>query len=80
MFMKEYFSKVVDGYKGLTRIKSLRKVPSPHLDNRSLCDEDWQVRGVLADDAATILMQVFHGARISRWELIQATSDLQGMH
>ena len=60
----------------LIKTNTLKFCNTPFLDMKAFTDADWKVKGDLSDEAASILMALFYGCRIARWELLFATSLL----
>ena len=74
--MIEYLNGAVQRYKEVSGVTSFKKVLSPHIDERSLNDLDFEIKGELEDNACSVIMGIFYGARLGRWDLMQPTTDL----
>ena len=54
----------------------LKKASTPYLPEGSLVDNDFTVRGEMAQDASKVLMKILWSARLARPDLMKGISDL----
>ena len=59
--MHDYMLHVCKGYMELAGITKLKFVNAHFLDLKSFLDKDWEVKGKLEEDAASISMVLFYG-------------------
>ena len=67
-----FFRQCVEVYCELANLdpKSLKKVATPGVDDHQLKPEDFETEGLLARDAAKVIMNALYGARLVRFELL----------
>ena len=76
MHMGDYAKQAVELYLSLPGSKALKPADSPFVADGTLVQEDWEVRGALADSSAKILMKLLWYARLCRPDLSYAISTL----
>ena len=73
--MTEFINNCCELYETLSKRK-LKPAASPYVNDGSLTDSDWDVKGSLSAEASRILMKVLWCARLARPDLNKAISDL----
>ena len=73
--MTEFIDNCCELYETLSKRK-LKPAASPYVNDGSLTDSDWDVKGSLSAEASRILMKVLWCARLARPDLNKAISDL----
>jgi hypothetical protein len=59
-----------------TGAKPLVRAATPFLDDKALTEDDHQAKGELGDSACSVLMKILYGARMARYDLLRAVTNL----
>jgi hypothetical protein len=74
--MEAYMKQCVERYCEVAGTDKIKLAPSPFINEDTLLPSDFESKGLLGDDACSVLMKLLYAARLARPDIMRAITEL----